>query len=214
MLDVLTLSPFIAYPNVYFTCRRMYALWPATRDTVVNHMLLSHQPDYTAHHGLRFGYQWGNTPIRILNYGGSMRGTCRLRWLGARCPMMCKRRPCNVYITCEYASNGGLWVTYCYKTDIINGISFCVKAYTDFPKLITQLQGSSMDDLTIHVGPDMTCFDSAEVCAWWYQSFDVSRFSDTFGGTSVTLTRRVLDYMMSSAVDSVAYLGADFRGLV
>ncbi len=202
MLDVLTLSPFITYPNVYFTCRRMYALWPATRDTVVNHMILSH-----------------TLPERkscvfdlVLNYGSGHYGTCSKRSRGNVCRRPCRSKACDVYRMYD-STTFDRHVTYCYKTDIINGITFRLMACTDVPGMIRRLNERIITyGLSICVGRYIA--DLQYACDrddWWHKALDVSKL-DVVPGSALSV--RIMDYIGPAAVDSVAFLGADLRDYI
>ncbi len=204
MLDVLTLSPFITYPNVYLTCRRTYALWPAARDTAIHAMILSHQlgdhPDKPA-----FSPCWGDVELYMTatSYRYTTCGKCHFN----KQRTSCSSRACRVYKTVITVFNCRN-VSSCIKRDIINNITFRFIGSSVYrKKVLSQLRTKvfkAHKPCKISVEADGKCMYGAMI----------NNSISQHGTGHELLISRILDYMWSSAVDSVAYLGADFWSLV
>ncbi len=212
MLDVLTLSPFIVFPNVYLTCRHMYALWPAARDTAIHAMILAHQADQANR------IKWGD--VSLVRVKGTTRRTscCMSKHVNTRCGS----RACSVYEMRMTRVIINMPMVHCTKIDIINGIEFVFTVPTcgysaaldvlKFPSII-----SSPCCIIINRGADRVYAGhihreyprTSDGRVFKCSSWDSCMIKDDHMSAHI---KRVLAYIWSPMVDSIAYLGADFWG--
>ncbi len=208
MMDILSSPEFVVAPTVFLTCKELYRrLRPAVKDAAIVHLLGRHGPMWG---GCREEFQWGPVVLR--------RTSCNYPIHYTICGAGCNHRICEVF---RVAVLPIAYKAYCHKRDIINDISFtCIVQVDSIEDALAVLSGKrwvSKVNLSVTTRNGTVCMYNRDIQPVYGQApacLTGRRYVYTLvhpDSRLEPLIGPILAYMLSPAVDSVAYLGADLR---